>query len=160
MNVEVFAERLFRRNANGIFENVREWPAMRLLWAHVLRPERSILAGAQAHCDLGFIARHYPGAYIAQSVPTPGEQAARERLKLSPEIMVFEFTLEVKPNHGRHIVAPGEYCVVLSIAALNADMIRRGVQIRFSGQWSDDEQEMMNNGGLFFERCRESAELA
>lgn len=133
-DVEVYAERL-EREEGGKFAAIVEFPPMDLVWSHVGKPLQSISPGLRKHCDLGYIALHEP--------VTPDELLDQ---MFDPTVS-FCFTLEVKPNQGGWSIGVGTYRLHLALAAANvAKVQRRVLEIKFGGQWMEDETEMFEQG--------------
>jgi len=156
-NVEVFAGDLLKRRSDGTFVRISAFPSMNLKWSHIQRSKQTILPGMQKHCDLGFIAHQLPAAhFVLGKTPqtiTVGLLAARKRLGIDGKVPLFEFELEVKPNHGNHIIPPGHYCIELLIAAENASVIRRGLRIEFTDQWWTTENDEAIQFGFSLYQC-------
>ncbi len=130
-DVELYAERL-QQEENGKFNTVVAFPPMDLRWSHVGKPLQGISPGLHKHCDLGYI-------------PLPNE------LKEVVEIALYStarfcFELEVKPNQGGWSIGAGTYRLHLAVAAANAEVQRRVLEIKFGGQWINDETEMFQKG--------------
>jgi len=137
-NVEVYAEMLSRKRADGSWERVPEFPPMNLIWSNLgsmyfprIAPEMS------KHCDVGHIID-----------PTRrfdfGEENVRLRLESTEVSLTFD--LIAKPNHQGHIVRPGSYRLDLMLAAENARPIRRVLEIELRGPWYPEEEQMLRDG--------------
>ena len=60
--------------------------------------------------------------------------------------MKFQFELEVKPNQGGWSIEKGTYRLHIAIAATNALVKREVLEIKFSGEWIENEGEMFSRG--------------
>ncbi len=60
---------------------------------------------------------------------------------LSP-ISLLHFVLEVNANQGGWTIGAGVYRLHVALAAANASVQKCVLEIRFSGQWVDDEDQM------------------
>ena len=154
--VEVLAGRLFKRDESGEFHRIRDFPSINLKWSHILGTELSIAPGMQKPCDLGFLASYRLGATFVGNELLTADENARQRLQVDPSLKLFAFELQVRPNHARHILPPGEYCIELTIGGTNAALIRRGVRIKFTGEWFDSENEMIERRGLSIQECTDA----
>jgi len=131
-DVEVYAEGL-EMDENGEFKPVTEFPPMDLKWSHIGKPIQSIAPGLQKHCDLGYITFPKGG---------PVEQRISQVLGNS----TFSFDLEVKPNQGGWSIQRGTYRLHVAVAAANAKVQRRVLEIKFDGRWRSDEKAMFSEG--------------
>ncbi len=132
-DVEVYAERL-EADEDGDFKVVAEFPPMDLKWSHVGRPLQSIAPGLQKHCDLGYI-------------PYPLEGDIQQNImQLIGNNSRLYFDLEVKPNQGGWSIPGGTYRLHLAIAAANARVQRRVLEIVFDGRWRSEETAMFSEG--------------
>ncbi len=125
-NVEVIAEELYERRANGQFEKRQDFQALNLLWAHYGTPRfDAIPPGVYRHCDLGHVV-----------------------LDLHPQgrLETFEFDFVVHPNTGQSRMRPGTYRLRIAAVASNARIVRRTAELVFSGQWYNDEATMFRDG--------------
>lgn len=131
-NVQVFAAGLRRKRADGGYAEVDSFLPMNLLWAHtkeVFAPGLSPRMGR--HCDLGFIAK--PESY------REGEIGSLADLKLVLDT-------EVVPNTRSNECGPGEYELILRIAASNSLPLEAVCSIMLPGKWFDDDREMLSQG--------------
>lgn len=132
-NVEVIAEELYDRRANGQFEKRRDFQALNLLWAHYGKPRfDAIPPGVYRHCDLGHV--------VLDIYPRPKTHQPEGRLE------TFDFDFVVHPNTGQSRLQPGTYRLRIAAVASNARIVRRTVELVFSGQWHNDEATMFRDG--------------
>jgi hypothetical protein len=59
--------------------------------------------------------------------------------------------LEVKPATMSHLLAPGEYRLVLKVAAANVRPFKKALRLVHTGLWFDAEKEMFKQGTYFFD---------
>jgi hypothetical protein len=138
--VEVFADELSRLQADGTtFKPVDSFLPMNLLWSHhrqVFFP--AISPGMYRHCDLAHI------------IDPPNRKKFRAEdnqwPNVSPEETILSFDTFVKPHTLSHLLPPGTYRLVISVAAANAMLVRKGFQITLTGNWYEDEQKMLEEG--------------
>ena len=139
-NVEVYAEKLQRRRADGSWEPVPRFPPMNLKWANangaIFYPIISPTMGK--HCDVAHIVdptnRRHPNL-------TEYNQA----LKLAADQTSLAFDLQTAPNHRGHIVEPGIYRLGIIVAAENASPVRRTIEITVDGRWDADADRMLRD---------------
>ncbi len=132
-NVEVIMEELYEKRANGQFEKRQDFQALNLLWAHYGKPQfDAIPPGIYRHCDLG---------HVELSLnPRPQAQQSERQLE------TFDFDFVVHPNTGQSQIRPGTYRLRIAAVASNARIVRRTVELVFSGQWHNDEATMFRDG--------------
>jgi len=137
--VEVFAAELSSRLPDGRFEIVKSFLPMNLSWSHLhglFFP--AISRGIYKHCDLAHIIdpqKRHQFAYEDKSWPNIPSQKT-----------ILSFDTVVKPNTLSHLVPFGVYRLVILVAAANAQSIRKTLEISLSGDWYDDEQQMLSEG--------------
>jgi len=59
--------------------------------------------------------------------------------------VVFQFDLAVTPNHGSHILLPGDYNITIKFAANNLSPIIKKYNFVIADKWHDDERVMLQN---------------
>lgn len=133
VDVELYAEKL-ERQEGGKFTPVAQFPPMDFKWSHVGKPLQSISPGLKKHCDIGYVAQP-----IATDLRTALDQI------FNPTVQ-FSFVLEVNANQGGWQIEAGTYRLHVALAAANAKVQRRVLEITFAGQWMDDEIEMFSQG--------------
>ncbi len=132
--VEVFAEKLEKKQADGSYCERTEFDPMNLRWSHWERP---IIDGISPrmpkYCGLAHIydpaKRKHFATHLRKNAPY--DQA------------LLEFCLQRLPNTGTHVVESGLYRLHVLVAAANARPKPFVVEINFSGQWFTDESKMM-----------------
>ncbi|MBI4876124.1 MAG: hypothetical protein HY822_15915 [Acidobacteria bacterium] len=130
--VEVYAERLQHQLDDGSLEDVERFPPMNLLWAHVRRSTQSISPGLCRHCDLGFIVG--PNT-VADAIDIHFDHTLR-----------LSLDLEVQPEHSGFRIAAGSYQLTVVVGATNMRPQRKVINLKFSGEWHTDENEMFSQG--------------
>jgi len=140
--VQVFAAKLLRRHADGSFREEQSFLPMNLRWAHsqqsLLGPEifaEGVSPHMGKHCDLGHMVdpeRRAGFGHELDSVPK------------AKTILVLD--LEVQPNTGSHMLAPGVYRMVLKLAAANARPVTTTIELNHTGDWFADEVRMFRDG--------------
>jgi hypothetical protein len=140
--VQVFASRLLRRHADGVFKAEQQFLPMNLKWAHSQQrptgPEvfaEGISPEMGKHCDLGHIVHPDMRAKTGDSLPDVSSGQA-----------IMELDLEVAPNTKSHLLAPGVYRLVLKVAAANCRPVTKTLELSLTGKWHDDERKMFSDG--------------
>jgi hypothetical protein len=139
---QVYAAKLLRRNADGLFREVPAFLPMNLRWAHGQRaaggPEvyaQSIAPGMGKHCDLGRVVDPAARKAVGDDLPN---------IAVSETILSLD--LEVQPNTLAHLVPPGTYRLELKAAAANCRPKATTVEITITGKWIADEARMFSEG--------------
>jgi hypothetical protein len=137
-NVEVYADKLYRRRQDSTWEWIRPFPVMNLRWANVGGIYFPLIAPRMGkYCDVGHIVDPARRALLHEDVP---------RLSLSDQQTSLAFDLMVAPNHRWHIIGPGEYRLDIYVAADNAHPTKRTLSISLRGVWDADETKMLRDG--------------
>lgn len=140
-NVEVYAKKLYRKQADGSWKPVSEFPPMNLVWANSPPPPyyrdriylRSLAPKFEKYCDIGHILDPECRASAGfQHEVNP---------KLDPEEVSLSFDLIQLPNHKGYIVSQGVYRLSIVVVAENADPAQQQLEIRVLG-WDRDERRM------------------
>jgi hypothetical protein len=135
--VEVFAKKLEKKQADGSYRERSEFDPMNLSWSHWETP---IIDGISRempkYCGLAHI---YDPAK-RQRFPTH----LRKNAPCGQALL--EFCLQRLPNTGTHVVESGLYRLHILVAAANARPKPFVVEINFSGQYFADESKMMSEG--------------
>jgi hypothetical protein len=140
-NVEVYAKELRRKRADQLWEPVKEFPPMNLVWADIGRTIYfPIIAPKMGkHCDIFHIVDP-----SKRSHPNINEE--NPRLNLTDQQTSMAFSLIATPNHMGHIIDPGEYRLKILIAAENARPLEKTLSIDLRGAWHIDETIMLRDG--------------
>ncbi len=137
--VEVFAAKLLRKHADGVFREEKSFLPMNLRWSHCTEvfAER-ISPDMGKHCDLGHIYEpsFRSGLVLFMRTP-PGADTSKTLLELD---------LEVQPNTFSDLLPPGTYRIELVLAAANAAPVRKQLEITLTGNWFADENKMFSDG--------------
>ena len=134
--VEVFASSLGRKRADGNFEEVPRFTPMNLVWAHVGRPDLSILSPhIPKMCDLAHLFQPEHRRRFGHDLPGVADNQA-----------ILALDLQVEPNNKGHLVEPGIYHLALVVAAANTSPQKYTPEINFAGDWFDDETKMLRDG--------------
>lgn len=141
--VEVYVKSLHRKQVDGSFSPVQHFPPMNLVWSHVRTAAQDIPPGMEKFCDFGML---IAPRHLAQYPLTFRAEISR---RTAPDSTVFSFELQVKPNHGGHVVGPGTYRVSLLIGGANIDPVPLVVEMSFSGHWYEDQSKMYSDGFRF-----------
>jgi len=140
--VQVFAEGLTKRTADGSFKAVEDFLPMNLRWSHTPNPDvlpevfaDGISPAMGKHCDLGHIVD-----------PTSCTDVGESLDGVAPGKTVFALELEVKPNTRSHLLRPGTYRLKLRIGAANARPVTAILELNHTGEWLSDPQRMFSDG--------------
>ena len=125
-DVEVFAETLFKVEA-GIPHPIPNFPSMNLKWSHVGVAKQDV-GRIPKYCDIGRLTGQYSGDYRDRQ-----ETVARTRAGLPETTCMLTIETEVKPNHARHVLAPGTYHLAMVIESANAPLAKLKVGFTFNG---------------------------
>jgi len=71
---------------------------------------------------------------------------ANAALRFGDDDTALAFELMVKPNHGGYIVGAGDYQLDVVVAAENAPLLQKTVEIMLGGRWYEDETRMLRDG--------------
>lgn len=139
-SVEVFAAQLSKQQADRTFKKVDSFLPMNLVWSH-FQPRQIFFAispSTNKHCDL---------AHIIEPKERDTIRAERKTWpNISPDKTILSLDTIVQP-HTKHYLLPfGTYRLTIIVAASNAKAVRKTVEIRLTGDWYHDEQEMLEQG--------------
>ncbi len=134
--VQVFADKLYKKTANGTFEQMKEFLPMNLVWSYtheIFAEGISPLMGK--HCDLGHI-----------TFPDVLGNFNEDLSDVQSEKTIFALDLEQKPNTKTHLLSPGIYKLDLRIAGANVSPVLTRLEITMTGDWHDDQEKMFRDG--------------
>jgi hypothetical protein len=137
--VEVFAARLSKKQADGSYKSVDSFLPMNLVWSHcreVFLP--AISPGTYKHCDLAHILDPRDRGRIS------GEDTAWPNVP--PAKTVLSLDTFVQPYTRSYLLPFGTYYLTLIVAAANVKAITKTLEITLTGDWYDNEQEMLGQG--------------
>jgi len=140
--VQVFASKLERRQADGSYRQVAGFLPMNLRWAHGQTKEGGpeifadgISPKMGKHCDLGHIVD-----------PKDRKDLGQDLQGVPPNQTVLGLDLEVQPNTLSHLLQPGVYHLTVRIAASNANPVTKVIELNHTGDWFPGEQRMFSDG--------------
>jgi hypothetical protein len=140
-SVEVFAAQLLKQQADGTFKEVDWFLPMNLIWSHFKPPEiflPAISPDTYKQCDLAHI------------LEPKGRQTVSGEHKTWPNIhpdkTILSLDTVVKPFTDSHLLPFGTYHLTIIVAASNATAVEKKLEITLTGDWYDDEQEMLGQG--------------
>jgi hypothetical protein len=138
-NVEVFADELMKKAEDGKLVTVNTFLPMNLSWSHVgwlffptINPE------TYKHCDIFHIIDPKGRRYV--------EAEDTQWSDIPQELTIISFDTIVKPNALSHLVPVGAYQLKLTIAAKNAKSVTKTFHINLTGQWFENEHDMLTKG--------------
>jgi hypothetical protein len=132
--VEAIITEVNKKRANGEYKKLDKFLPLNLVWAHnnlVTIP--NIQPGLFKHLNFGYI------------VQSENANLGYFGMQKSDETIVFKFTVEVEPNHGSHILLPGDYNITIKFAANNLSPVTKKYNLLFPDKWDDNEEEMLRN---------------
>ena len=134
--VQVFASRLLRKQADGTFKEEPQFLPMNFKWSHTGEVfTKGISPKMGKHCDIGHLVH-----------PTHVANAGHTIASVPGGKTVVCLDLEVTPNTRTHLVGPGIYRIELRIAAANVKPVVKTIELTQTGDWSDDEAKMFSDG--------------
>jgi hypothetical protein len=137
---EVFVAELLKQRANGEYERVESFLPMNLVWSHIQSPFfEAISPGMEKHCDLAHILDPANRRFGGEAENSP-------KLSLPSDKTILSLDLQVKPLTYSHLIGPGRYRLTLVIAAANTQPTTKVLEINVTGDWHDDEAQMLRDG--------------
>ncbi len=130
---QVFVAKLSKRHTDGTFLEEASFLPMNLRWAHSGAIYADIAPKMGKHCDLGHVDNPMGSASMA------------DKFYGQPKTVLI-LDLEVQPNTGSHIIAPGIYRLELKIAANNVKPSTKIIELSLAGSWSVEETKMFAEG--------------
>jgi len=135
--VQVYAAKLFKKEADGAFREVQGFLPMNLRWAHSADPKEPLIfedinPKMGRHCDLGRITD--PKAPIDRLDAVPQDKT------------ILHLDLEVEPATATHLLPPAIYRLHLRIGAANASPVEKQLEISLPGDWYSDQTKMFADG--------------
>lgn len=140
--VQVFAAKLSRKSADGLFKRVDAFLPMNLKWSHG-RPDsdgpeifaQGISPMMGKHCDLGHVVD-----------PRYRKDLGEDLSDVPAEKTIVALELEFPPGTRSHLIPPGTYRLELHIAAANSTPITKILELTTTGEWFPDEAKMFTDG--------------
>lgn len=133
--VEVTVLDLHRKTDDRWVE-VRRY-SLNLKWAYLGTPRLTTLAPqTDRFCNIGHIVSpDMRASFVNEDLPG-----------CDPQTTVLSLDLETQPNHSIHLLRPGQYRLIVLVAAANHHPIRRQLTIDLSGSWYSDPSTMLSKG--------------
>jgi hypothetical protein len=138
---QVYAGKLLKKHADGVFREVESFLPMNLRWAHSTDPTKPIIFDdinprMGKHCDLGRVLD-----------PKARTEIGIDRLdQVPPGRTILHLDVEVEPATGSHLLPPDVYQLQLRIAAANATPVDKHLEITLAGNWFADQATMFADG--------------
>jgi len=132
-NVEAIVTEVCKKEANGEYKKMENFLPLNLVWAHYHNVE---MPKIQPH-----LFKHLDFGHITKSNFANLEYFGIE----NSSQVVFQFDLAVIPNHGSHILLPGDYNITIKFAANNLSPIIKKYNFVIANKWNDDERVMLQN---------------
>jgi hypothetical protein len=140
--VQVYASKLLRRSADGLFKEVEAFLPMNLRWSHGQQasggPEifaEGISPGMGKHCDFGHVLDPQFRKAVGHNLPG-----------VATDQTILVLDLEVPPATLSHLVPPGEYRLELRVAAANCAPVTKAIELTITGKWFEDQNQMFLDG--------------
>lgn len=142
-SVEVFINSLEKLNDSGIYEKQNFLP-MNLAWSfgRQIDPHEkrliyfpSISPKMGKYCDIGHI--YHPAHREQYHTRLPSVDAVDTDFRLD---------LAITTKSGFHVLSKGMYRIKFVVGATNAKPKQKTLQINLSGNWFDDEENMLKTG--------------
>jgi hypothetical protein len=136
--VEVFASKLLKRQADGKFREVESFLPMNLRWAHRGAVLPGISPNMYRHCAIAaiFDPRKRP------EFPPKDKQWSG----VPQDNTILSLSTETRTNARGYLQPPGTYRLELELVAANAKPVKKILEITLTGDWYDDEREMFSEG--------------
>jgi hypothetical protein len=134
--VEVFAAKLLKKRSDGRFTEVPDFLPMTLRWAHRGPVLPGLSPDTYRYCAVA--------AIFDPKNRSEFPAQARQWPRVSPESTLLSIMLRSKTNDKGYLQPPGVYRLELQLTAANARLQPRVLEITLTGDWYDDEQEMLS----------------
>jgi len=132
-NVEAIITEVSKKELNGKYKKVESFLPLNLVWAHY---RNVAMPKIQPH-----LFKHLDFGHITKSNFANLEYFGIE----SSSQIAFQFDLAVIPNHGSHILLPGDYNITIKFAANNLSPVSKRYNFVIADKWDDDERLMLQN---------------
>ena len=140
--VQVFANKLSRRSANGTFTTVESFLPMNLRWGYGREaPTRAeifndgISPEMGMHCNLGHVTDPECRQWLNEHLPEVGQDQT-----------ILHLETELKANNRCYLLAPGIYHLELLIAGSNCRPVSYTLELMLTGKWFEDRDKMFQDG--------------
>jgi len=138
-SVEVYANELSRKQADGSFKLVESFLPMNFKWSYIHEEFMpAISPNTYKHCDLA----HIFNPVHRKDIPLEDKSWPN----VDPDQTILSFDTIAKPYALNHLICPGIYRLVFTVAAANSRPIKRTLEINITGNWYDDETKMLGEG--------------
>lgn len=138
-NVEVFAQKLMRKSADGKYVTVKSFIPMNLFWSHINVVNLPILPShVYKNCDIFRVINPISRKAIFF------EDKTWENI--DPARTILSFDTEVRTYSKNNLACCGTYQLHLIISSANSEPITKIVEINLTGSWFDEEEKMFSEG--------------
>lgn len=140
--VEVFASELLNKQKDGNYYPYQNFEPINLVWSHLPDPHQTFLPFA----DLSPEMERY--CFIGR-ILNPSNRSNFPRFnndKLSADKTCLAIAVQVERFNKYYIIPHGSYILKISIGGANTRLIRKTIEIEFSGAWFENETEMFGKG--------------
>lgn len=130
-DIEAIVTEVFEKAANGEYIDKKNFLPLNLVWAH-----KKLVSMPKVQPKLF---KHLNFGYIVKA-----NFANLNYFGIIDDVnIVFKFCFGVEPNHGSHILLPGDYDITIKFASNNLSPIIKKYNLVIADEWNDDEKEMM-----------------
>lgn len=130
-DVEAVVISVSKKEANGVYKPVDGFLPLNLVWAY---NHKATMPKIQPQ-----LFKHLDFGSVVQSQHANLQTYGIENISQ----IIFLFSLNVTPNHGSHVLLPGDYHVTIKYAANNLAPESKKYHLVIADKWADDEQEML-----------------
>ncbi len=129
-DVEAVVITVLKKEANGVYKPKESFLPLNLVWAYSHEETKSkIQPGLFKHLDFGYIEK--------------SKYANLEYFGIVNKYkIVFKLALAQIPNHGSHILEPGDYRIIVKFAANNLSPVTKEFNFFIADEWDDNSDEM------------------
>jgi len=137
---EAVLEKIWKENSAGELRKFAGFSPVSLKWSGTQNEKYfTIQPGRELFCDIGLI--HHPN-YEQKSVYRAITEEENKKNK-------FFFELSERFYAQWDCLIPGKYQIKITIYSKNAEKISRKFKITWSGNWKDEEADMLNELVIF-----------
>jgi len=130
-DVEAIVVVVSKKEANGEYKKVESFLPLNLVWAHY---HNVVMPKIQPH-----LFKHLDFGHITES-----EFANLQYFGITSTYQIaFQFDMAVIPNHGSHILLPGDYNITIKFAANNLSPVSKKYNFVIADKWDNNEQVML-----------------
>lgn len=132
-DTEAIVTEVFEKAANGEYRGKKNFLPLNLVWAH-----KKLVSMPKVQPKLF---KHLNFGYIMKS-----DFAHLNYFGITEKAnIVFKFCFGIEPNHGSHILLPGDYNITIKFASNNLSPITIKYNLVIADKWDDNEKEMLQN---------------